>query len=593
MSTRPDAAARPLTLDPTLDALESTMLAELDGGALLELTTALSCEERPSGSAAERRAMELAADRLDAAGLAVRWLEHDAFVSLPGRARMWIQGWEEAAGDDHEKLRCITHAMAAPVRAGRWPLVDGAAGAVNPPAGVSVTGKAVIVDGLAAPASVGSWEARGAAALVFVNDDKCHEMIASAVWGSPTVDDVSRLPRIPIVSVAKADGARLRDQLARGGADVVIEAEVETRWRTLPLLEATLDGPATGDEFVLLSGHVDSWHLGAMDNASANAVMIALSGALGRRRDRLRRRLRVCFWSGHSHARYAGSAWYADAHWEALSDHAVAHVNVDSLGGSGASVLAYATVSDELRGLGAHAVRVGAALPFVGSPPVRAGDQSFLGVGVPSLFMTLSEQPPSATGSRPTGAVPATTGGLGWWWHTPEDTMARLDGRALERDARVYAAGVGRLLTEPVVPYELEALLDAFGTALARAERRWSVVSDAALGARLESLRPGVRATDATLARARSSSVADPEADRRALALGRALNPVLRTRSGPFGHDLALPTPQLPDLLDPPGASEAARDLVDRRHVDVALQRGVNRTLAAIRSAEALIECDR
>jgi hypothetical protein len=436
---------------------------------------------------------------------------------------------------------------------------------------------------------VGAWEARGAAALVFVNDAERHEMIASAVWGSPTVADVVRLPRVPIVSVTRADGARLRDRLARGEADVVIDAEVDTRWRTLPVLEATLDGPGTGDDLVLLSGHVDSWHLGAMDNASANAVMIAVSEALARRRDRLRRRLRVCFWSGHSHARYAGSAWYADAHWEALRDHAVAHVNVDSLGGVGASVLAHATASDELRGLGAHAVGIGAALPFVGSPPVRAGDQSFLGIGVPSLFMTLSEQPPSDAGVRPTGVMPTASGGLGWWWHTPEDTMARLDGRALERDARVYAAALGRLLTEPVVPYELAALLDAFGAALARAERRWSVVSDAALGARLDALRPGVQAIDAALARARSSSLADPEADRRALALGRALNPVLRTRSGPFGHDPALPTPPLPDLLDPPGASEAARDLIDARHVDVALRRGVNRALAAIRAAEAVV----
>ncbi len=588
MSSNPDAAARPLALDSTLDSPENAMLGELDGGALLELTAALSREERPSGSAAERRAMELAADRLDAAGLAVRWFEHDAFVSLPGPARMWILGRGEVASGDGEQVRCITHAMAAPVRTGRFPLVDGAADADGPPAAISVAGKAVIVDGLAAPVPVRAWEARGAAALVFVNDDERHEMIASAVWGSPTVDDIAQLPSVPIVSVAAADGARLRDRLSRREVDVVIDAEVDTRWRTLPVLEATLDGPETGDDLVLLSGHVDSWHLGAMDNASANAVMIAVSEALGRRRRHLRRRLRVCFWSGHSHARYAGSAWYADANWEALRDHAVAHVNVDSLGGVGANALAHATASDELRGLGAHAVRVGAGLPFVGSPPVRAGDQSFLGIGVPSLFMTLSEQPPSVGGVRPTGVVPASSGGLGWWWHTPEDTMERLDGRALVRDARVYAAALGRLVTEPVVPYEPTALLDAFGAALARAERRWSVVSDAALGARIAALRPGVQAIDASLARARSSSLADPEADRRAIALGRALNPVLRTRSGPFGHDPALPTPQLPDLLDPPGAGEAARDLVDGRHVDVALRRGLNRTLAAIRTAEAL-----
>ena len=583
-------AAQPLELDATLDALELTMLGGFDGGALLELTAALSREERPSGSTAERQAMELAADRLDAAGLDVRWLEHDAFVSLPGRASMRIEGRAGSPGGDSEPIRCITHAMAASVRAGRWALVDGGAESPLGLAGDTVAGRAVLVDGLAAAAPVCAWEARGAAALVFVNDDEPHEMITSAAWGSPTATDVLRLPGVPIVSVSGADGARLRERLARGDVNVVIHADVDTRWRTLPVLEATLDGPATGEDLVLLSGHVDSWHLGAMDNASANAVMIAASEALGRQRDRLRRRLRVCFWSGHSHARYAGSAWYADAHWEPLRDHAIAHVNVDSLGGSGASVLAHSTASDELRRLGAHAVSVGAGLPFVGSPPVRAGDQSFLGIGVPSLFMTLSEQPPADDGVRPTGVVATPTGGLGWWWHTPHDTMARLDGTVLERDARVYAAALGRLVLEPVVPFELEPLLDTFRGALAHAETRWSLVADAGLRDRVEALRPRVRAIDAALVRARSTSSVDHEADRNALAFGRALNPVLRTRSGPFGHDPALPTPQLPDLNDPPGADALERDRIDRRHVDVALRRGINRTLAAIRSAEVVLD---
>ncbi|MBA2668157.1 MAG: hypothetical protein H0U69_14095, partial [Trueperaceae bacterium] len=135
MSPLRDEAAQPLMLDATLDAPELVALRELDGGALLELTAALSREERPSGSAAERRAMEFAADRLDAAGLSVRWFEHDAFVSLPGRARLLVRGRREGADMEHEQLQCITHAMGASVRAGCWPLVDGVADADGPPGG--------------------------------------------------------------------------------------------------------------------------------------------------------------------------------------------------------------------------------------------------------------------------------------------------------------------------------------------------------------------------------------------------------------------------------------------------------------------------
>src|SRR5439155_1330942 len=84
----------------------------------------------------------------------------------------------------------------------------------------------------------------------------------------------------------------------------------------------------------LLAGHVDSWHYGAMDNAGANAVMMEAGRLLAR--TRLYRGLRLTFWSGHSHGRYAGSAWYVDSHWDELNARCAAHLNVDSVGGRGA-----------------------------------------------------------------------------------------------------------------------------------------------------------------------------------------------------------------------------------------------------------------
>src|SRR2546429_5869908 len=74
-----------------------------------------------------------------------------------------------------------------------------------------------------------------------------------------------------------------------------------------------------------------------MDNAAANATMLEVARLLGGRADRLRGGPRVAFWSGPSHGRYAGSAWYADHAWSELHRRCVLHLNADSTGARGAT----------------------------------------------------------------------------------------------------------------------------------------------------------------------------------------------------------------------------------------------------------------
>jgi len=144
----------------------------------------------------------------------------------------------------------------------------------------------------------------------------------------------------------------------------------------------------------MLSGHVDSWYYGAMDNGSANATMLEVVRLLARRRSALRRGLRVAFWSGHSHGRYAGSARYADHAWQDLHDHCVAHVNVDSTGGKGATVLTEGNSMAEMRSFASDVIEAVAGQRLSPRRFGRSGDQSFWGHGIPALLMTLSEQPP-------------------------------------------------------------------------------------------------------------------------------------------------------------------------------------------------------
>jgi hypothetical protein len=284
-------------------------------------------------------------------------------------------------------------------------------------------------------------------------------MIVSGVWGSPGTAERHRYPKTPVVSVTSEVGEVLRERLRGGPVEVRLFSEVDTRWRKTPLLLGDVKAPAS-DDFVLLSGHLDSWHLGAMDNGGANALMCEAARIFASHRDRLRRGLRVAFWSGHSHGRYSGSAWYADTHWRELRDHCVAHVNVDSIGGMGATVLTEGVAMASTRSVGAEAIAHIAHTEFEGARTGRAGDQSFVALGVPSLWMSLSEQPMS---DHPTArALSSATGntrsgGLGWWWHTMEDTIDKLDPDLLLRDAQIYVIALGRLLGEALLPLSAAA----------------------------------------------------------------------------------------------------------------------------------------
>ena len=71
-----------------------------------------------------------------------------------------------------------------------------------------------------------------------------------------------------------------------------------------------------------------------------------------RERTKWRRGLRLCFWSGHSHGRYSGSTWYVDQNWDELDRRCAVHVNVDSTGGIGATVLKNAAAAPELLAVG-------------------------------------------------------------------------------------------------------------------------------------------------------------------------------------------------------------------------------------------------
>lgn len=438
-----------------LPTIETKITDSILADRLMADTAAIAQWVRLSGSEDEAKAFEYIAGVLRSLGIEPVLYRAPAYISLPVHAELTVDG---------KSITAITHSMAASTGPTglRLPIQYVGDGSASWYAERDLQGQIVLVDGMAMPNKVQAAERAGAAACVFANhDESVHEMIVSTVWGSPTPQDWAVLPRIPAVTVGGKDAADLRSSVADGRVgEVHLVTEVTTEWRDIPTLIAQIDGTEEPEKFILFSGHVDSWHYGAMDNGTANATMLETLRVLLPHRNAFRRSLRLAFWSGHSHGRYAGSTWYADTFWEDLHNNAVMHLNVDSVGGQNANVLTEAHTMTEVQPVAADVIRALTGVEFIGTRFGRAGDQSFQSHGIPSLFMSLSEQAPAEGDAAKAfaelvGGEGAKSGGLGWWWHTPDDTLDKIDPVLLVRDTKIYAAIAYRFLVEPIVPLDL------------------------------------------------------------------------------------------------------------------------------------------
>lgn len=429
-----------------LSPIEYEITSEIDSNQLMEFNREIAKEVRLSGSAEELRAIEYAKRTLESFGLSTKLTFHDAYISIPGPARLVAGNLEMA---------CITHSMAPSTE------VDGLKGTAvyigefSEEKLTHVGGRIAVVESIALPEILIQLEASKAIGAIFINGPYTHEMIVSTVWGSPSEENIDSMPNIPVLSINNENGIILKSLIYQGENNVEIHAKVDTKWIKTPTLTAEIRGNEEADHFVLFSGHIDSWHYGAMDNGSANATMMEVARVLSQFQKNMKRSLRFAFWSGHSHGRYSGSQNYCDQHWEEIHENCVMHFYVDSVGGKGATILSESNCMAETKEIAAEYVWKIAEQTFIGSRYGRYADQSFWGSGVPSLFMGMSEQPIS---DDPNSKMVfdlfkgQKAGGFGWWWHTVEDTMDKIDPANLKRDCEIYALSIYKVLTEPIVP---------------------------------------------------------------------------------------------------------------------------------------------
>lgn len=530
-----------------------------------------------SGTMEERESFRYLEREMASYGYRTELLAHDAYISLPGRARIEVGG---------ESLRCITHSMSlsTPAEGICAPLVYIGDGSAVSFASNSVSGKVVLVDGIADEQVTALAALHGAVGQIHISpNEHLYEMCVSPVWGNPSQITRPLLPSTVVCTIACDDGAALKARsLSDETLSVKLWTEVDTGWRKTPLLVAELppaNAEHTDHPFVLLSGHHDTWHYGVMDNGGANATMLEAARLLAERRDLWRRGLRLCFWSGHSHGRYSGSAWYADEHWDELNRRCAVHVNVDSTGGAGASVLANSAVIEELKTLAAEEIEAVSGQIHAGRRHQRVADQSFWGIGIPSMFGSISHHPPGGV-KRPSAH--------GWWWHTPHDLIEHMDLDNLDRDTAIVLAVLSRLLIDPVLPLDYTAFTASMRSELsalvAGLDGRLDITG---LLGRLDALEAAARTVNEMAKSAREGQRA--EIDRALMRVSRALVPINYTSGNRFSHDSALPHPAWPSLSGLRTLAELSEDAADTAFHVVSARQSRNLVTHSLGEAQAVL----
>jgi hypothetical protein len=396
---------------------------------------------------------------------------------------------------------------------------------------------------------------------------------------------------LPAIGIARTAGLKLRQMLANSPVRVWLRANVANIWRPLQITVGEIE---TEDrDFVVVGGHQDSW-LGpqATDNAAGNACILELARVFAARREQLRRGLVCAFWTGHETGTMVGSSWYVERHWDRLRDHAVAYLQIDQPACAGTTRWSAASnvelrrfhQSVERRLLGSRSTSWRRA--------VKNGDASFFGLGVPML---------GAQGAFSEAELKASAlATLGWWHHSLENTIDKLDFAYMQDHLRVYAAYLWELTTAVVLPFEFMSVAEQFierldelaagadGVGLAAAADCARAFRDAA--GRLETSAQEWRGR---FAEGRSKD----EGAARVLntvmkRLSRILVPLASTAVGRYGQDPYGYTPQgtmIPSLYDVPRWRSLA-DGEERWMLETQLVRDRNRLADGLEDGRRLID---
>ncbi|MEM3427734.1 MAG: M28 family peptidase, partial [Nitrososphaerales archaeon] len=453
-----------------------------------------------------------------------------------------------------------------------------------------ISGKIVLTEGLSImPKKAAALMKAGCIGIITINPGpRTHEGIMTTIWGTPTLENIKDKPSVPGVNICKEDGEYLKNLLNRSRVKVRIKTVLEEGWKKCLIPVADVKSPENPTEFLLLHGHLDSWHVGIGDNATGNAVLLELARVLHNNRNALKRSVKVAWWPGHSTGRYAGSTWFADHFALELDEHCIAQVNCDSPGCVGATSYEDLMCMSEVEDFMRKVVKDVTGLEAYCTRPVRAGDYSFNHIGITSFLMLSSTIPEAVRKEKGLYAVGGCGGNV--WWHTEEDDMRIADKENLLRDAKLYLISVLRVINADIYPFDFRAFvnssLEIFKKYQEASENLFDfkpLIDDALnLKASLENL---YKKTQSVKGKREQEII-----NQTLMKIARILIPVNYTDKERFDHDPAVPIPAYPDIYPATQLPSYKNQTNEFRFLINQLTRGANKVRWAFREAKRVVD---
>lgn len=456
-----------------------------------------------------------------------------------------------------------------------------------------VQGKIVLMDGYPVSGKVKELGDAGALGVIFISPgQRIHEGTCSAIWGSPDLDSIDFEPTLPVLAISYSDGEKLKASIQRQTMKLSLKTLLDKGWFSCPLIDIYIEGTDEPEKYVLLHGHLDSWHVGIGDNGTGVAALMEMARVLHKNKNLLKRSVRIAIWPGHSTGRYAGSTWFADQFGLDLMENCIAQVNCDSPGCRWATSYEQMTWMSEAEELCQDAIEAAVSKPAYGSRPVRAGDYSFHNIGITAFYMLSSSIPEQLLRDLNYYAVGGCGGNIEW--HTENDLLYVADYDVLLSDLKVYLTSVLRVINEPIHPFNYVKTVDELLATLhiyqEKAGRHYSLAS---LIQEAENLRASLEDFYKRIEALRKKGVQDSTvqvANQQLLELSRLLVRVNYSRQGVFRHDPALDIPALPDVAPVTRLAEleegSHRYYVTQNHI----KRGTNLVRWVFKQAARVIE---
>jgi hypothetical protein len=435
-----------------LSAREQKVMEEVSGQrAYDDVAAQVALEEKVSGSPQEQQAARLIQDALSP------WVDICELEGVPVTGYLRKGGSLRLFSPSTADMPCEVNPLSGSGQ-GEVVLVGAGNGTRGDyDRGAGWAGKAVLVTNDAARRGAMlthlALEAkyRGAACLIYHLPGMREDVIP--VW--PV--DVT----LPVLSISNREAVRLRQLLSEGiEVRVSFEARLEEHRSTTYNVVGTIRGSRNPDEVVYLTGHYDSWFMGANDNASTVACMLEAARAL--KGYRPQRTLRFIAWGSEESGApigewglygLAGSYGYGQAHVQEMDgdgqEMAVAMVNGEMLGFTPRTHLQctpelFPLTQDVAADMGEHLRASGPSHNWTLSDHL-----CFHALGVPLIYL-----------------IPARDLGSGrrspYWnvYHTAADNMDIISRQALEGNSKLMALTMMRL-DRAARPYSLDAMARA------------------------------------------------------------------------------------------------------------------------------------